>query len=57
MNKQNMIQFLENAHKEATAVWIEAKETQNWKLMAESYESASHFAKALDAAYSKKVVA
>lgn len=55
MNKQNMIEFLENAHKEATAVWIEAKETQNWALMAQAYESATHFAQALEAAYVAKV--
>jgi phenylpyruvate tautomerase PptA (4-oxalocrotonate tautomerase family) len=55
MTKQNMIEFLENAHKEATAVWIEAKASQNWALMAQSYESATHFAKALESAHSNKV--
>lgn len=50
MNKQNMIEFLENAHKEATAVWVEAKASGNWALMAQAYESATHYAEALKAA-------
>jgi Zn-dependent M32 family carboxypeptidase len=55
MNQQNMIEFLENAHKEATAIWIDAKESHDWALMAQAFESATHYAQTLDAAYSNKV--
>ena len=50
-----MIEFLENAHKEATAIWIDAKESHDWALMAQAFESATHYAQTLDAAYSNKV--
>lgn len=55
MNKQNMIEFLENAHKEATLVWTEAKASENWTLMAQAYESATNLANALEAAQKNKV--
>lgn len=55
MTKQNMIEFLENAHKEATAIWLEAKATEDWALMAQAFESAAHYAQALESAYGNKV--
>lgn len=57
MSIKNVIEFLEKAHAEATAVWIEAKEANDWELMAEAYESATRLAASLEAAYSNKVAA
>lgn len=53
MNKQAMIEFLEKAYYEVSAIGAEAKLAENWDLAKQAFEQAGSLADSLAIAYGK----